>query len=774
MANTNLSTTAYRLQNAFNLLNEISTTNNYYFFAGSYLPQANVTLQPLYDITSNTLTQCWTNMIMGKQLNSGDVFSMINNNLWMANTIYAQYDDQDANLPQEQFFAITSEGSFHHVWKCLDNNSNSESIIQPLFIHANSTPYYQTSDGYRWLYLTSMENAIVQQFQTSNYFPIQPNNSVTTAAIPGALETFVLESNGAFYNNYITGTFVASDIAINGDPTLFNISNNVVNAVNGFYTGCLLYLNSGPGQGQYATITNFVSNTTGNILQIGSPFVTTPQNGTTFQINPQLTIVSDGAQTVNCVARALVNSLSSNSIYSIEPIETGENYFNIISASIIANVVVGITNNAIIRVVSAPPGGHGSNIYSELYCNSIGISIALSNNENNTIPTTNDYQQIGLLDSPLFTNVVANFISTNGTFITGESAYSIEIQQLDANCVSNVGNTTITSSVLSPNAQVISLASITVTGGSGYSNTDNIVVSNSTYVNATASITTNSTGGFQNSGIIITNVGLFNSPNTALANIAVANSTGGVSTGSGASLTIALNTATFQNFVSVPGSANFINQFAANDWIFITSGHGTYGQLTQVNSVVNSTVMTITSPALFSCTAVIVYAANLTGNCFVTAGGTTQITITNCTPNFTSGTILAGQTYGAYGSISSLTRNGSTKFLNTFVELYKYNATLVSGTFQQNEEILQGNNTGYLFYANGTSGTIMMYMSNFNGGPFSNGTITGANSGAVASVTAEYSPEVLFGSADILYLENISPVTRENTQTETFQLILNF
>lgn len=81
------------------------------------------------------------------------------------------------------------------------------------------------------------------------------------------------------------------------------------------------------------------------------------------------------------------------------------------------------------------------------------------------------------------------------------------------------------------------LTAITVTGAnSGYDNTDIIVASNGVSDGA-ATISTNSTGGFTNAGITITNVGLFS--NTAANGsvvLTVANSTGGASGGTGATL----------------------------------------------------------------------------------------------------------------------------------------------------------------------------------------------------------------------------------------------
>mgnify|MGYP003342905801 CR=1 FL=1 len=84
------------------------------------------------------------------------------------------------------------------------------------------------------------------------------------------------------------------------------------------------------------------------------------------------------------------------------------------------------------------------------------------------------------------------------------------------------------------------LVDLTVTGStSGYSNTDYIVISNTTLhtINAQATLSTNGTGGFTNLDIVIANTGSFYrlTGNTDVV-IAVKNSSGGSSSGTGATL----------------------------------------------------------------------------------------------------------------------------------------------------------------------------------------------------------------------------------------------
>ncbi len=74
-------------------------------------------------------------------------------------------------------------------------------------------------------------------------------------------------------------------------------------------------------------------------------------------------------------------------------------------------------------------------------------------------------------------------------------------------------------------------------------------------------------------------------------------------------------------------------------------------------------------------------------------------------------------------------------------------------------DILITNQTGNIL-----SGT------NFLGSQF---TLVGNSSGAVANVNNKYFPEVVYGSGKVLYVENVTPVTRNN-QIENLQLAINY
>jgi len=159
-----------------------------------------------------------------------------------------------------------------------------------------------------------------------------------------------------------------------------------------------------------------------------------------------------------------------------------------------------------------------------------------------------------------FTGPLLSFAATGGSgFSNGETALisnnasSNATISLVANATGNLVSGTVTSGgQFVNNAGLVvtfrrekHLVNLNVTGGSGYANTDTIVVSNST-VNATAIISTvNATGGFQNSSINVISSGLFSNTkaNTDVV-ITVFAANGAATNGTSATLTANLGTST--------------------------------------------------------------------------------------------------------------------------------------------------------------------------------------------------------------------------------------
>jgi hypothetical protein len=171
----------------------------------------------------------------------------------------------------------------------------------------------------------------------------------------------------------------------------------------------------------------------------------------------------------------------------------------------------------------------------------------------------------------------------------------------------------------------------------------------------------------------------------------------------------------------------------------------------------------------------LLYHANISGNGYCTSIiNTTSIAISNVLPILDTGTEIIGSQSGTMAIINTVKRNGITKFFDTFIQMHKYDATLVSGTFLNNEVVAQGNNTGFIHHVEGST-NITVFLTNMSKIFQANSTnIIGQTSGAIATLTQAYTQEVVPLSGEVQYLENLEPVTRANTQSESFQIVMNF
>jgi len=409
---TKIITNKMRLHNARQIYesiyenSELDANTAYYLFVGNHDPSVTL-IEEITESEDLVTFDPYQNMIAGKRVTNNDLAICIRNIPYGTGVVYDMYDDQDDDLLGKDFFVITEEGSYFHVYKCLDNNMGAVSSVQPDFSHitGSNTIVYQTTDGYRWKYMYSVSDSQELKFGTSDYFPVIANTDVSGNAISGGVDIIKVEGQGKGYDNYVEGAFQTAEIQVGGNGQIYEISNTDAKISNNFYNGCLLYLTNGTGSGQFAKITNYIANTSGNFIVINSAFSTTPTSGTEYEIYPEVVVFGSGYAHVNCTARALVNALASNSVYRVEIIDRGTEYTKLVSANAYADPAVGVTLPAELRPINSPPLGHGYDAAKELGANSIMFSVKISNNENDTIPATNSFKQIGILKDPIFANV---------------------------------------------------------------------------------------------------------------------------------------------------------------------------------------------------------------------------------------------------------------------------------------------------------------------------------------------------------------------------------
>ena len=389
--------------------------DSYYVFAARQSPYENES------ITANTIDDDYESQVFvqdelmfGMKITDDDVLPMVTKREWQSNTAYAIYDDKDNELLAKAFYVITSENK---VYKCIHNHLGDISTVEPSHTEVGYPP--EESDGYRWLYLYTINNIDYLTYATENYIPVIENANVKSSAIDGSIFNIVVEANGSAYpadngnirtdpngNNYIvqirTGTSTSNDFFANCAITITNDSTN------------LTYVKE---------IRDYVSNGAGNFVILKVPFSAGQvSNNNPYSIGPFIKI--DSKTGSNCIASAVMQNISNTnftgSVEMIDIINPGRNYRQ---ANVSVQTSVGFGSGARVRAIISPPGGHGSNVKDELYCQSVGIGVVFSNTSTFSFSSDVEFRSVGILKNPLSSttsdgtgtiDLVANSLSVTG------------------------------------------------------------------------------------------------------------------------------------------------------------------------------------------------------------------------------------------------------------------------------------------------------------------------------------------------------------------------
>jgi hypothetical protein len=118
----------------------------------------------------------------------------------------------------------------------------------------------------------------------------------------------------------------------------------------------------------------------------------------------------------------------------------------------------------------------------------------------------------------------------------------------------------------------------------------------------------------------------------------------------------------------------------------------------------------------------------------------------------------------------------NSNIIEEYINKFKlYNVTLNDTPFREDETVFMEE----LSVANGILHSVaesnsIMYLTNHRGTFNISNDVIGNSSGSSATITAKYYPEIEFGSGDILYIENLTPISRQNEQKEVFKIIFEY
>ena len=251
-----------RVQTAQDFITRNFVTNISHFFVGKNIPWTDE-FSPDISISSDLqIDESLRQRIFLKKISESDTNLAIKRFNWETGKIYHQADYHDNyhdyrnwDHPESPFYVYNSEGN---VYKCLSNNNNVNSTVEPL---GQSLGYISLGDGYIWKFMLNISSAIETKFLTDSWIPIPyrlaekttAHTLVEGAAVIGDIITITVTNSGDKYTSPPTiqikgnGTGCVANAVMSGE-TLASIT--VSNAGIGYdYASVCIY---GDGNGAEA------------------------------------------------------------------------------------------------------------------------------------------------------------------------------------------------------------------------------------------------------------------------------------------------------------------------------------------------------------------------------------------------------------------------------------------------------------------------------------------------------------------------------------------
>jgi len=382
-----------------------------FLFIGNHVPYANESSpNSIVDSTSDEKS-VWDNMFAAKKITGNDVELVLPRINWAASKKYKQFDDTiltdtlltadtSSNGNSQPMYVLTSS---RNVYKCLSNNANVISTVEPTgdFNTANGTIF--TADGYIWKYLYNIKPS--NKFLTTSWMPAPVSTSKldysvsATSTVDGELTTIIVTNGGSGYAEptinataFITG--VSSIILANTTNVAANMS----------VTG------TGIASGTKVVTSNAIS----SVITISTP--TTANGGGTLanalSFSTTVTISGDG---VGAAASANIANGAISKI-TINVTGTGYSYANA--------TIYGSGTSANARVILPPKFGHGYNSAKELNATNVMVSErigSVDSTEGGLISNSTSIRQYGLLRDPYKYGANSTISSSNANTVISQT-----------------------------------------------------------------------------------------------------------------------------------------------------------------------------------------------------------------------------------------------------------------------------------------------------------------------------------------------------------------
>lgn len=394
---------------AESIMSEIrSGQSRWYYFLGKSLP--NTLEQPSSSLTYEAETRA--DIVVLSLIEAGDVSFVLPRVDWIANTVYNIYDDiEDENLTN--FYVLDT--ITHNVYKCLDNNYRSISIIRPT--RTDIEPFV-TSDGYKWKFMYNIGLSVRNKFLTESHMPV--SNSLNNRFFSdGGIEIVTISQLGANYTQETTRIDVIGDgtgavllpvissgqlvdVIISNPGTGYTFAKAEIVSSRNISLPAKIDINLSQGDLNSRQALTEILAIPGTIDTILVTF-----GGSGYTAPPTVTVLGDGT---GCTATAVIHN---GIVVRINVTNPGSNYTH-------AEVI--ISGSATGRVIVSPPKGHGRDAITELHAKTLMFYGNIDEQKVLGFNIKNDYRQLGIIRNPrtlAFSSRIVNTISRGHYGVTG-------------------------------------------------------------------------------------------------------------------------------------------------------------------------------------------------------------------------------------------------------------------------------------------------------------------------------------------------------------------
>jgi hypothetical protein len=371
-----------------------------------------------------------------KKIFVNDLSFVVKKNQWQPNVTYSAYR-HDENMFDESrppFYVFHNNS----IYVCIENNQASPSLVAP---DNDQLEYFVTSDDYIWKKICQINQSDITKFEvrgrtdSDSFIPIKFIDFEPSVSTSAEAKTKIIQENAVFGS--LSSIYVNSEYQnqLRNDPKITFVSPNGLSLINpppeagdvnmtfSFFgedqslntlRDMFVQVISGTGKDQIRRIKSSSVVSNNFVIEI-DPLDEGLSSDSKIQIIPGIRIFGDGEarNPISVKDSSLQSALaipifnSQNILIGCRLLDIGKNY-SFARAFVPKGLAWADSENLnpipedILRVSLAPQGGHGSNCISQLGASNINLKTVFGDDDEVSITPTNDFRQIALIKNPLF------------------------------------------------------------------------------------------------------------------------------------------------------------------------------------------------------------------------------------------------------------------------------------------------------------------------------------------------------------------------------------